>query len=147
MEELVKERHRSVAHKLRSLAAFLGLLVAACGGGSSGSSGSPPAPSSTALELFDSLWEDFDATYSFFDLKGIDWADARTRFRPQLSASSTDSELFGVLSDMLLELEDPHVRLDSPVPFDEVPRRVRTGEPGPGNDCARDPHRRLCSTW
>lgn len=97
--------------------AFL-LITAACGGGGGGSGGSaPPAPppSATALELFDLLWEDFDSNYSFFVLKGIDWNDSRARFRSQLTATSTDRELFDVLSDMLLELEDPHVRLETPL--------------------------------
>ena len=35
----------------------------------------------------------------------------------------------------------------TPCPFDEVPRRVRTGEPRPGTDRARDTHRRFRSTW
>lgn len=91
------------------------ISLAACGGG--GGKSAPPAPPATAsaLELFDSLWQDFDRNYSFFVLKGIDWNDSRTRFRSQLSATSTDSELFTVLSGMLLELEDPHVRLETPL--------------------------------
>lgn len=93
--------------------ALTGLVLAACGGGGSGSP--PPAPTSSPLDLFDALWSDFDASYSFFDLKGIDWNDSRTRFRSQLSSTSTDGELFDVLADMLLELEDPHVRLDTPL--------------------------------
>ena len=92
------------------------LAMSACSGGSGGSTAPPvPPPSASALELFDSLWEDFDRNYSFFVLKGIDWNDSRTRFRSQLSSTSTDSELFDVLSSMLLELEDPHVRLDTPL--------------------------------
>ncbi|MEL7448468.1 MAG: S41 family peptidase, partial [Pseudomonadota bacterium] len=66
-------------------------------------------------DRFDTLWSDFDQNYSFFTLKAIDWDDARNRYRTQLDASSTDAELFAILSDMLLELEDPHVRLDTPL--------------------------------
>lgn len=65
--------------------------------------------------MFDALWLDFDQNYSFFELKGIDWNDSRIRFRSQLSSTSSDNVLFGVLSGMLLELEDPHVRLNTPV--------------------------------
>lgn len=90
--------------------------MSACGGDSGGSSAPPvPPPSASSLELFDSLWEDFDRNYSFFVLKGIDWNDSRARFRSQLSSTSTDSELFNVLSVMLLELKDPHVRLETPL--------------------------------
>ena len=99
---------------------FVGVLVmlvimSACGGGGGGTAPPAPPPTATALELFDSLWEDFDRNYSFFVLKGIDWDDSRARFRPQLSTASTESELFAVLSSMLLELEDPHVRLETPI--------------------------------
>jgi len=97
---------------LVTLVELSGTIVAACGGSSSGS---PALPTSAALEIFDALWSDFDVSYSFFELKGIDWEDSRTRFRSELSSTSTDSELFNVLSDMLLELEDPHVRLDAPM--------------------------------
>ena len=99
-------------HALVTLVVLSGTIVAACSGSSSGS---PALPTSAALEIFDALWSDFDVSYSFFELKGIDWEISRTRFRSELSSTSTDSELFNVLSDMLLELEDPHVRLDTPM--------------------------------
>lgn len=90
------------------------LTLSSCGGGSSSGPSNPPA-APTALELFDALWDDFDRNYSFFVLRGIDWNDSRARFRSQLSSSSTNSQLFDVLSAMLLELQDPHVRLDTPI--------------------------------
>ena len=103
------------ARKFITAIVLSGVLIAACGGGSSGSPPPPPPPTSSALDFFDALWSDFDASYSFFDLKGIDWNSSRSRFRSQLSTTSTDNELFTVLSDMLLELEDPHVRLSTPL--------------------------------
>ena len=118
MRDLVKELRNNLARKLVTSIVLSGVLMAACGGGSSGSPApppSPPPPTSSALDLFDALWSDFDVSYSFFDLKGIDWNDSRTRFRSQLSSTSTDNELFDVLSRMLLELEDAHVRLDTPI--------------------------------
>ncbi len=92
--------------------AVASLTVSACGGGG-GEAPSPPALP-TSLDVFDAVWDDFDATYSFFVLKGIDWDDARVRFRPQLTTSSNDEQLFDVVSAMLLELEDGHVLLQSP---------------------------------
>lgn len=112
MGHLTKTLRDILIRVLATLVVLSGTIVAACGGGSSGS---PAPPASSALALFDELWSDFDARYSFFELKGIGWDDSRTRFRSQLSSTSTDSELFSVLSDMLLELEDPHVRLDTPL--------------------------------
>ena len=115
MREFVRKLRSNVSRKLVIFTVLAGILVAACGGGSSSPPAPPPPPTATALDLFDALWSDFDASYSFFDLKGIDWNDSRTRFRAQLSPASTDSELFDVLAAMLLELEDAHVRLDTPI--------------------------------
>jgi hypothetical protein len=115
VKEFVRELRSNSSRKLVISTVLAGIFLAACGGGSSGSPAPPPPPAPSALDLFDALWSDFDTSYSFFDLKGIDWNDSRTRFRSQLSSTSTDNELFDVLSGMLLELEDPHVRLDTPV--------------------------------
>ena len=101
-------------HIRRGCVLLLLLTIWSCGGGGGGSSPATPPAAPTALELFDALWDDFDRNYSFFALKGIDWNDSRARFRSQLSSASTNSHLFDVLSEMLLELEDPHVRLDTP---------------------------------
>ena len=90
------------------------LCLSACGGGGGSAPAPTPSPAPSALELFDSLWGDYDRNYSFFVLKGIDWNDSRARFRSQLSSTSTNTELFDALSGMLLELEDPHVSLDTP---------------------------------
>ncbi|MGB5576147.1 MAG: hypothetical protein WBM88_01920, partial [Woeseiaceae bacterium] len=114
MSYLANKLRAKLAQKFVISMALSVVFIAACGGGSSGSGPALP-PTSSALELFDGLWSDFDASYSFFVLKGIDWNDSQIRFRSQLSSTSTNSELFNVLSEMLLELEDPHVRLNTPV--------------------------------
>lgn len=61
------------------------------------------------LQNFDILWTEFDRTYSFFELKGIDWAAARETYRARVRPSMTDAGLLQVVSDMLDELEDGHV--------------------------------------
>lgn len=100
-------------HKLIPGLLLMIFAVSACGGGSGG--GSPPPPASTAaLQLFDEVWADFDASYSFFVLKGIDWQALRTQYRSQLDSQSTDAEAYDVIAAMLLELEDGHVRIESP---------------------------------
>ncbi len=101
---------------LRSWFLLTFVFLSACGGGGGGSAPPPPPPPpATALDHFDALWSEFDSSYSFFVLKGIDWNDSRSRFRTRLTAASSNAELFDVLSQMLLELEDPHVRLDTPL--------------------------------
>ncbi len=98
----------------RIILLLLTAALVSCGGGG-GSGSPPPPPTASALDLFDSLWADFDLNYSFFALKGTDWNDSQSRFRSRLTSASSDSVLFDVLSEMLLELEDPHVRLNTPV--------------------------------
>ena len=104
--------------RLRTVATLVAaMFLASCGGGSNSPPPAPPVPppSADALQRFDSLWNDFDANYSFFQLKNFDWDDSRDRFRQQLTASSSDQELFDALSAMLLELEYGHVRHEAPL--------------------------------
>lgn len=61
------------------------------------------------LENFDLLWTEFDRNYSFFELKGIDWAALRETYRPRIRSTTTETRLLLVVSDMLDELEDGHV--------------------------------------
>ena len=63
--------------------------------------------------VFDTLWHEFDARYSFFVTKGINWDSLRTVYRPQALSATTDAEFFGILSSMLAPLKDGHVRLVS----------------------------------
>jgi carboxyl-terminal processing protease len=86
----------------------LGLaLVAACDGDA------PPAPEPLDAQ-FDRVWADFDATYPYFTLKGVDWAAAGATWRPQALAARSEAELVAVLAGMLGELRDLHVRLTGP---------------------------------
>ena len=102
-----------ISTRARQLACTACVAVLVGCGGSSGSS--TPAPAPSTLDLFDQVWEDFDRYYSFFVLKGIDWDATRQRFRPRLTSASGDRQLFDVLSGMLLELEDSHVQLNTPL--------------------------------
>lgn len=63
---------------------------------------------------FDALWTILDERYCFFAFKDIDWDDIRTRYRARLADNMTDKELFGVLAEMLYELQDGHVNLYTP---------------------------------
>jgi hypothetical protein len=116
--------------RLLASAACVAALVS-CGGGAGSST---PGPEPSTFELFDQVWEDFDRNYSFFILKGIDWDASRQRFRSGLTSASSERELFSALSEMLLELEDGHVRLDTPLGnsvysgwFEQFPRNNDPG--------------------
>ncbi|NHE58106.1 S41 family peptidase [Cyclobacterium plantarum] len=73
----------------------------------------PQDPGSGALEVFDQLWEDVYARYSFFDHKNLDWEQIREQYRPEVNAEMGQLELYELLADMLFELRDGHVNLST----------------------------------
>ena len=70
-----------------------------------------PEPADDPLASFDSLWEQFDRHYSFFQLKQVDWDEVRTRYRPRVRDDLSERGLLSVVSDMLDELEDGHINV------------------------------------
>lgn len=65
---------------------------------------SPPA-------VFDALWEDVGARYSYFAEKNIDWDSIRAVYRPRVDDEMGEEALFDLLAEMLFTLEDGHVNL------------------------------------
>ncbi|HRX85947.1 MAG TPA: S41 family peptidase, partial [Phycisphaerae bacterium] len=66
-------------------------------------------------DAFDRLWTAMDRHYSYFALKpDVDWAAAKTRFRPQAAAATSPAEFVAAIKPMLAELHDMHVWIDGP---------------------------------
>ena len=63
--------------------------------------------------VFESFWQSYDRYYAHFDVKNVDWDQVYDDHRPRVGPDTTDEELFEVLSDMIIELEDGHVYLVS----------------------------------
>ncbi len=104
------------------LVPLLGSLMLACG------SQPPDEPQADPTLVFELAWSTYDTEYPSFSIRGVDWDASRETYRPRVTPQSTDQELFEVLSEMLLELRDGHVAVDSPVGyatysgwFDQVP--------------------------
>lgn len=57
---------------------------------------------------FEIFWNDFDRHYGLFTVRGWDWDSVYTEFRPQVSAQTTDEELFEVYRQMVEYLDDSH---------------------------------------
>lgn len=53
----------------------------------------------------------FSENYAFFEKKGIDWNARVAAHRTQVTAKTSDTELFAVLSDMVKDLHDGHVNI------------------------------------
>lgn len=66
------------------------------------------------LANFDALWETFNENYAFFDLRDVDWSDLKDKYRKKLTEESTDLELYTVLNEMVLALNDGHSSIDIP---------------------------------
>lgn len=60
---------------------------------------------------FEELWKLFDENYAFFQDKHIDWQKAYNIYRAKVTASTSDTELFDIFTEMLAPLNDAHVTL------------------------------------
>ena len=60
---------------------------------------------------FEHLWKDFDLNYGIFGPKRVDWDLLYRVYRPKVTPETTDDELFAIMSGMLKQLNDNHVRL------------------------------------
>ena len=72
-------------------------------------------PATNATAVFDELWAVMDKHYSLFPYKGVNWDSTYAQFRVKVRDGMPETELFGVLSDMLSTLKDGHVTLTSPI--------------------------------
>ena len=63
---------------------------------------------------FELLWNDFDHYYALFEVKHINWDSLYTVYRPMVSATTTDDELWDIVSAMLEHLDDEHVKVRIP---------------------------------
>jgi hypothetical protein len=107
-----------------------------------------PDPANTPENNFEIFWKDFDMYYAQFALRRIDWDSVHTLYRPQISPSTSDRQLFDVFSKIILGINDMHVSLYTPlgevywnsmVPASypsrtiiNPPKYVRTGAPQSG---------------
>lgn len=64
---------------------------------------------------FEEIWKEFDARYSFFTVKKINWDSVYSFYRPQVKSNTTDGELFQIMSNMLRTFKDGHVNLYTPL--------------------------------
>jgi hypothetical protein len=74
-----------------------------------------PDPESTPANNFEVFWKDFDRYYAQFSLRHIDWDSVYVLYRPQLSASTSDRQLFDIFSNIVLGINDMHVTLYTPM--------------------------------
>jgi len=60
---------------------------------------------------FEAFWQTFNHRYPFFEVRNVDWDRQYETYRPRVTSSTSDDELFAILCEMLAPLNDGHVNL------------------------------------
>ena len=64
--------------------------------------------------VFENLWKVFNEDYGPTKERNVDWDALYAAYRPQVTATTPDDELFSIISSMLGTLNDGHVNLIAP---------------------------------
>jgi C-terminal processing protease CtpA/Prc len=70
-----------------------------------------PEPENTPKSNFEIFWKRFDENYALFPVKNVDWDSLHTVFGSRVNSSTSDSELWEIMSEMIQCLNDGHVVL------------------------------------
>ena len=99
-------RLTSLREAVSGIRAGLFLLLIAC----SANRVTEPAPDPRpTVAAFDSFWNDFDRTYSYFTYKNIDWPAARVSFREASASVESDSALVNLFLQAVQPMRDVHI--------------------------------------
>jgi carboxyl-terminal processing protease len=79
---------------------------------------------------FEELWETFHNRYPFFELRNVDWKRQYDTYRPKVTRTTSDDELFDIFCQMLDPLDDGHVELKAKATGDGK-KRYFNPEPKP----------------
>lgn len=74
-----------------------------------------PEPANNPEAIFEHLWNAYNEDYAPFEERNVDWDRAYDKYRPLVKSSTTEKELFKVLSEMMSLTKDAHVWLTAPV--------------------------------
>jgi carboxyl-terminal processing protease len=74
-----------------------------------------PEPANTHAATFETFWNDLDKHYAQFAIRNIDWDSVRVSVAPRISSQTTDRQMFTILSNLVLKLNDMHVTLYTPL--------------------------------
>jgi carboxyl-terminal processing protease len=70
-----------------------------------------PELANTPTNNFELFWKTFDEHYGMFEVKNVDWRAIHDQFKPRVNDQMTDEELYKVLSNMMVLLNDNHLNL------------------------------------
>ncbi|MEM6736178.1 MAG: S41 family peptidase [Bacteroidota bacterium] len=65
-------------------------------------------PANDPESVFELFWDDFDKHYSLFIERDVNWDSLYTVYRPQVTATTTEEELWIICTNLLEHLDDGH---------------------------------------
>jgi len=68
-------------------------------------------PENNPKENFNILWKTFDRNYALFTVKTINWDSLYAVYSSKISASTTNNELWDIMTGLLSNLNDGHTKL------------------------------------
>lgn len=71
-------------------------------------------PKNDPLTNYNLLWNEFDQFYSQFEVKKINWDSLGHVYRSQITNSTTNDQLYQIMTQLLSHLNDSHVILANP---------------------------------
>ncbi|MEM6770076.1 MAG: S41 family peptidase, partial [Bacteroidota bacterium] len=66
------------------------------------------AEANNPVNNFELLWNDFDQHYGLFEARGWDWDSIYNVYQPQVTAETTNQELWTIFKEMVAYLDDSH---------------------------------------
>ncbi len=70
-------------------------------------------PTQDPIVNFEIFWHTFEENFSLFPLTGVDWRSLYDQYRPQVTANTTAEELFSILCEMIVPLNDGHTGIEA----------------------------------
>jgi carboxyl-terminal processing protease len=74
-----------------------------------------PDPQNTPEQNFEIFWNDFDRYYAQFAIRHFDWDSVYILYRPQITPTTSDRQLYNIFSNIVYGINDMHVTLCSPL--------------------------------
>jgi carboxyl-terminal processing protease len=66
------------------------------------------------LKIFKQVWETINDKYYDENFNGIDWKKVKPDYQPKVESARNDDEFYGVIKEMVRELQDAHTRFWTP---------------------------------
>lgn len=85
------------------------------------------APPSDPESIFEAVWRDFNVSYPSFPIRKVNWDSIYLVYRPKVTATTSNAELFSIITAMLGTLKDGHVGIVAP--FKSFYYNVGQGKP------------------